>query len=848
MFAQLESENKSLVFSNETLTFIEKVDLIRSQAIANLSKKNQGAYGQYFTPLSVAKMMSSMFETTLETIRFLDAGAGVGVLSAAFIADICKRKQKPKEIFITAYEIDSSLIPYLEETLNLCREECEATQIKFSYSVENSDFISSVTKPLSKGLFNDFVAEVKFDLAILNPPYGKINASSETKRLLRNSGIPSPNLYAAFLALSSDLLVSNGELVAITPRSFCNGNYFKPFREYFTKWMSFRRIHIFESRKEIFDADILQENIIFHAVKNRSIYSENSEVGISTSGNSTEEINDNILKIKSHQLIEPDDKELFIHLGGDELDSDITHRMKHFQTSLEDLGLAVSTGKVVDFRSKDFLQNGLKDDSASLIYPHNLQKGFVKYPVGHAKKFDAIQIKDETESLLIENGIYVVVKRFSAKEEKRRVTAALILPEHLHGEKIGIENHLNYFHAQGKSVDSDLARGLTLYLNSSLLDASFRQFSGHTQVNASDLRYLKYPTPEELVNLGKHFNGHFPSQAEIDSLINKTLLKMSDTNFETKAVMTKLEEGLEVLRQLGFPSAQQNERSALTLLALLNIKPQDDWSVAQNPLIGVTQMMKYFAANYGKEYMPNTRESVRRQTIHQFLDAGLIMINPDKQDRPVNSGSTVYQIAPAALELLQTFGTEGWSAELEKYLAEVGTLREKYAQSRSMKRLPITLPGGQEITLSPGGQNVLITEIVENFCSYFTPGGQVLYIGDADEKWAVFDEQKLLELGITFDSHGKMPDVVVFYEEKNWLVLIEAVTSHGPVDPKRRVELKKLFAESKIGLVFVTAFPDRKTMVRYLSEIAWETEVWVADASTHLIHFNGERFLGPYDK
>lgn len=180
-------------------------------------------------------------------------------------------------------------------------------------------------------------------------------------------------------------------------------------------------------------------------------------------------------------------------------------------------------------------------------------------------------------------------------------------------------------------------------------------------------------------------------------------------------------------------------------------------------------------------------------------------------------------------------------------MSEVGTLREKYAQARNMKRLPVTLPGGQAITLSAGGQNVLITEIIENFCAYFTPGGRILYIGDADEKWAVFDDQKLTELGVLVDSHGKMPDVVVFYEAKNWLVLIEAVTSHGPVNPKRREELKKLFSGATIGLVYVTAFPDRKTMVRYLSEIAWETEVWTADAPTHLIHFNGERFLGPYE-
>ncbi len=322
---------------------------------------------------------------------------------------------------------------------------------------------------------------------------------------------------------------------------------------------------------------------------------------------------------------------------------------------------------------------------------------------------------------------------------------------------------------------------------------------------------------------------------------------MSEPETTDSAAKRRLKEALTILAQLGFPSAQQNERSALTLLALVRLRPVDNWSEASAPLVGITQMMKYFAEDYDKHYMPNTRESVRRQTVHQFLDAGLIAINPDKPERAVNSGSTVYQITPAALELLQKFNTGEWDAALEKYLSEVGTLQEKYAQARHLNRLPVTLSSGENFTLSAGGQNVLIVKIIEDFCPHFTPGGRVLYIGDADEKWAVFDEAKFTELNLTFDAHGKMPDVVVYWEERNWLILIEAVTSHGPVNPKRHNELKKLFGAATAGLVFVTAFPDRKTMVRYLSEIAWETEVWTADAPAHLIHFNGERFLGPYE-
>lgn len=321
---------------------------------------------------------------------------------------------------------------------------------------------------------------------------------------------------------------------------------------------------------------------------------------------------------------------------------------------------------------------------------------------------------------------------------------------------------------------------------------------------------------------------------------------MSETENELTPEKMRIDEAVKILIALGFPAMQQNERSALTLLALLGLKPSDKWSNASNPMIGITPMMDYFAKEYGKHYQPNSRETVRRQTVHQFREAGLILQNPDNPARPVNSGKTVYQISPLALALLRTYDSEDWENNLVKYLDSVGTLQAKYAQTRQMNRLPVTLPDGKEVTLSAGGQNVLIVKIIEDFCANFTPGGTVLYIGDADEKWAVFERGAFAELGLDFDLHGKMPDVVVHMKERNWLVLVEAVTSHGPVNAKRLDELKSLFKGSSAGLVFVTAFPDRKTMNKYLAEIAWETEVWVAEAAEHLIHFNGERFLGPY--
>lgn len=303
----------------------------------------------------------------------------------------------------------------------------------------------------------------------------------------------------------------------------------------------------------------------------------------------------------------------------------------------------------------------------------------------------------------------------------------------------------------------------------------------------------------------------------------------------------------QILVSLGLPRAQQNERSALCLLALLDLPPGKPWSEARDPLVGITPIMDWAREHYGKEYAPNTRETFRRQTMHQFCDAGIALYNPDMPDRPVNSPKAVYQIEPAALALLRTFGTPAWHDSLTAYLAERETLVARYAKEREQSRIPVEIAPGKEISLSPGEHSELIRAIIEDFAPRFAPGSVLVYAGDTGDKWGYFDAPLLAGLGVDVDSHGKMPDVVLHFTAKNWLLLVESVTSHGPVDGKRHVELAKLFAGSTAGLVYVTAFPNRSVLGRYLGDIAWETEVWVADAPSHLIHFNGERFLGPYN-
>jgi BsuBI/PstI restriction endonuclease domain/BsuBI/PstI restriction endonuclease HTH domain len=307
-----------------------------------------------------------------------------------------------------------------------------------------------------------------------------------------------------------------------------------------------------------------------------------------------------------------------------------------------------------------------------------------------------------------------------------------------------------------------------------------------------------------------------------------------------------VENALKILLSLGLPRAQHNERSALCLLALLDLSPEKKWSQAGNPLMGVTPIMDWIRDHYKKDYAPNTRETIRRQTMHQFVDAGIALYNPDKPSRAVNSPAAVYQIEPAALALLGGFDTPAWHDNLVAYLAQKPTLAARYAQDRKQNLIPVEIAPGQTISLSPGKHSELIRAIIEDFAARFVPGAVLVYAGDTGNKWGYFDAVLLAKLGVNVDAHGKMPDVVLFDPRRNWLVLVESVTSHGPVGGKRHAELAKLFAKSTVGLVYVTAFPSRSAMTRYLGELAWETEVWIADAPSHLIHFDGERFLGPY--
>jgi type II restriction enzyme len=309
--------------------------------------------------------------------------------------------------------------------------------------------------------------------------------------------------------------------------------------------------------------------------------------------------------------------------------------------------------------------------------------------------------------------------------------------------------------------------------------------------------------------------------------------------------MSKIDEARDILEQLGLPPAQRNDISCLTLLALTGLSEDDGWSQADKPSRSIHEMLVFMRDTYGRDYAENTREVVRRQVIHQLEQARVVDRNPDEPDLPTNSPRTHYGLTDEALSVLRLYGTSGWESELSAFRASHGVLLEIYQRRRTMREIPIRTSAGEEIRLSPGRHNRLQAQVVMDFGPRFAPGATLLYLGDAAEKLLHLDREKLAELGVPITEHDKLPDVVLYDEERNWLFLVEAVTSHGPVNPKRFEELESTLKDCAATRVYVSAFPDFRQFKQHVDKIAWETEVWLAEIPDHLIHFNGDKFLGP---
>jgi adenine-specific DNA-methyltransferase len=494
--------------------------MLTAAVAGSAARKRQGELGQFLTPVPMADFMASLFAPLPKAVRLLDAGAGAGSLTAGFVARLCAKRGGVQSVEASLFEIDPLIQEALAATMRDCQRVCDEAGIHFSFTIHKADFIQEMSACLTDSLFG--TKPPKFDAAIVNPPYRKIGTDSAERRSLRQAGIETSNLYAGFIALIQRLLVPGGQLVGITPRSFCNGPYFRSFREDFLANLELHRIHVFESRQAAFRGDnVLQENIIFHATKGRK---QSRDITIS---NSSGEHGDVIAERTVHfsEVVHKHDAEKFIHIPSASSHALAKKAMDGLHTSLAGLGLTVSTGPVVDFRLKESIRQQPENGTVPLLYPCHFNGGTVHWPKPDARKPNAILDNAETRRWLVKSGVYLLTKRFTSKEERRRLVACLLDPKDMDvdAQWLGIENHLNYFHENGHGLEMHLAFGLFAFLNSTLVDQYFRRFSGHTQVNAADLRKLPYPDLRTLRAMGSEMNQLNLTQEEIDELVEKHL-------------------------------------------------------------------------------------------------------------------------------------------------------------------------------------------------------------------------------------------------------------------------------------------------------------------------------------
>lgn len=492
------------------IQLLDHADSVRRTVAPGLSQKRKSALGQFMTPSTVARFMAALFPPAqAPACHLLDAGAGLGALSCAFLDRWSATTDfNFDKVAVEAYEIDAVLRAHLETTLT-----GYVTRLPLTYQVFAGDFIWEAARKSLQG-------SRPFTHAILNPPYKKINSSSDHRLILRKLGIETVNLYSAFVALSLGLMKSGGQLVAIIPRSFCNGPYYRPFRDFLLSRAAIRHIHLFGSRSTAFkDDDVLQENIIIRLERR----GEQGSVTISTSTDET------FADIQTYEhpferIVFPDDPGRFIHVPAS-LERNVLESSSAIDFSLDQIGVAVSTGPVVDFRLEAHIRQKPTTATVPLLYPGHFTGGAAQWPKDGMKRGNAIMLNAATRKWLYPNGFYAVTRRFSAKEERRRIVASVVRPDAFpDSPMLGFENHLNVFHENKGGLSEHLAYGLSAYLNTTAVDDHFRRFNGHTQVNATDLRLMKYPSRSALLALGRWAH----AQPEItQSMLDDKLTKLT---------------------------------------------------------------------------------------------------------------------------------------------------------------------------------------------------------------------------------------------------------------------------------------------------------------------------------
>ncbi len=474
-------------------TIWDDLEAIRRSAAAEIDPASRKDFGQVLTPVPVARLLAEMFSGWRGNVELIDAGSGAGTLGAVAAISALATANPPSSMRVLAWEVDPELATQTKQSLALVSDRFDEAGIPFEFEIRNEDFLHRAAE-WSCGLSARTPPATH---AILNPPYAKLSSSSNERALAERFGAPVPNLYAAFMLAASSLLQIGGEMVAITPRSFCNGPYFKRFRRALLSQNTLSSIRVFESRTCAFaDQAVLQENAITHLVRGQA-QPQVIRVQVGDPEGTVIE-----RAVPSEEVVFPEDHDAFIHLAETEDAANAATLMHELPATLAAIGVEASTGPVVDFRARRWLRTEHRPGSVPLLYPSAVDVNGVSWPGSRSKPI-AIEVGKATESLLTPRGNYVLVKRFSSKEERRRIVAAPLLDDALpECSRFGIENHVNYLHSQGAPLDRQLAIGLAAFLNHELVDVYFRSFSGHTQVNAADLRRLRFPDRATLEQFG----------------------------------------------------------------------------------------------------------------------------------------------------------------------------------------------------------------------------------------------------------------------------------------------------------------------------------------------------------
>lgn len=815
-------------------------------------------HGQFLTPPSIARYMAKQLGEIPNGASLLEPAIGSGVLVCAVIERLIA-ENRPLEIYVTAYEIDRELYDICHEVLILASKEAEKKDIKIHWQICQEDFVLSfLPEDEQPSFFKKNEKQKKlFTHVVSNPPYFKLNIEDKRVKAVYGKLNGHTNIYTLFMALSAKLLLPQGKACFIVPRSFCSGVYFSEFRRDLLKDVTPFSIHVFQSRNDVFKNDaVLQENVIFSFEK----LSQSQDyrywagyINISSSNDDKNLQEDSISRQVSFKHFLNDHNGLLLfRIPTGILDEEILDAVDKWDGSLEKYDFQVSTGRVVPFRSKEFLKTAIKTGNGTvpLLWMQNIKPYKTEYPLINFDKPQAILKNDP--SLLVPNANYVLLRRFSAKEDKRRLISAPFIGDEFEFEYIGFENHLNVIFKKKGLLSVSETIGLSAILNSAIVDRYFRIVNGNTQVNAAELRILPLPPLEVIRNIGKKLQKANNYESEkVDSIIFSTLWESNLLTEvlpmikETRITMGKIEQAQEILEAIGLPSAQQNEISALTLLALAQLSEKDAWKEASSPMLRVHDILVEIKKRYKREYAENSRETIRRKVLHQFEQAGVVVQNADDPARPTNSGLNNYMLSDVVLDIVRSYGNNAWKTKVKKFIDLQGKLLDVYQKTKEQTKIPLQTAEGKVFKLSPGKHNMLQVAIVEEFGPRFAPGARLIYLGDTAKKTLILDEEMFKELGVSVSGHGKFPDVILYDSKREWLFLIEAVTAHGPISPKRQIELEKLFGNSNAGKIYVTAFLDFTTYKKYSNDIAWDTEVWIAEMPSHMIHLNGDNFLGP---